>query len=225
MWRRTALVGALTLLLLMHCSTLAGAALTNAGMLPLRDALIAQVDLPPGTYPVYEALDETPATARAMQILRCAVARDEGSPTAQWALGRAALALGDVKAAAGALRPPAGRARHNPLLYHDGLTAFSYGGNPAEVIALYEAVPPPERTSAMSDTVALAYLGRGAGGQRSTGESERIAAGRSVCRLLPVAGGGGGRGCEGHRRLQRDAGLFPPGGDRPRRRAATGLRC
>jgi len=138
---------------------------------------MAQADVAPGAYPVYEALDETAATARVMQTLRRAVALDEDSLAARWALGRVALAMGDGDAAAGALGPLTEGARRNPLLYYDALTAFSHGGEPAEVVALYEAVPPPERTSAVSDTVALAYLdlaigGQGDRGTRGQGEGE-----------------------------------------------------
>jgi len=174
MQRWLPLMGALVLLL--RASMLASAAWGNVGMLALRDELMAQADVAPGAYPVYEALDETAATARVMQTLRRAVALDEDSLAARWALGRAALAMGDGEAAADALRPLTEGARRNPLLYDDALTAFSHGWRPAEVVALYEAVPPPQWTSAVSDTVALAYLegSIGAREQGGRGALERV---------------------------------------------------
>ena len=134
----------------------------NVGMVALRDALLFEVTHPDaplqsGVYPLYNALPERKAEPP-VAMLRRAVALDSNSPTARWGLGRAALVMGDATTAADALQPLTGRVKHNPLLYHDALAAFSYGGKPAEVIALYEAVPPPERTRVVSDTVALAYL-------------------------------------------------------------------
>ena len=104
MKRGAALAGGLLLLVLLRVPGLIGAAWGNAGMLTLRDELIARADLAPGIYPVYGALDETPATARMMQTLRSVAALDRSSPSARWALGRAALAVGDVETAADVLQ-------------------------------------------------------------------------------------------------------------------------
>jgi len=80
------------LLVLLSGPTLASATLTNAGMLALRDELMAQDDLDLGTYLLYDALCDDAMTARAMRSLRRAVALDGDSLSARWALGRAALA-------------------------------------------------------------------------------------------------------------------------------------
>ena len=166
---RTALVGALALLLLLHGPALMSAAWTNAGMLVLRDARLAQVESVSGAYPVHGALRGDAAMAQVMRYLRRAVALDRADPAARWAMGRAALAAGDAETAADALGPLAGRAERNPLLYDDMLMALSYGGRPEEVIALYESAPPPRRTRAISDVVALAYLDLATGGSGDEG--------------------------------------------------------
>ena len=172
MKRGTALVVALALLLLLRGPALMSAVWTNAGMLTLRDVLLSQVDLAPGTYPVFGALQGDAATVRAMQHFRHAVAFNGNSLAGRWALGRAALAAGDVETAADALGPLVGRVGHNPLLYYDVLIALSYSGRPGEVVALYESTPPPRPTQVISDAVALAYLDLMTGGQGS-GETRR----------------------------------------------------
>jgi tetratricopeptide (TPR) repeat protein len=172
---RTALVGALALLLLLHGPALMSAAWTNAGMLVLRDALLAQVESVSGAYPVHGALRGDAAIAQAMRYLRRAVALNRDGPAARWGLGRAALAAGDAETAADALEPLAGSAERNPLLYDDVLMALSYSGRPEEVIALYESAPPLQRTGAISDVVALAYLDLvtgGLGDERTGGQGE-----------------------------------------------------
>jgi tetratricopeptide (TPR) repeat protein len=173
--RGTALAGAVALLLLLRGPMLVSVVWGNAGMLTLRDELIAQADFAPGTYPVFDVLDDTPATARALQDLRRAAELGGGRLAAQWALGRAALAVGDAETAADALGPLAGSVGRNLLLYDDALTALSHGGRPEGVIAFYESAPPPQPTQAISDAVALAYLerGRGAGEQASRRALER----------------------------------------------------
>ena len=113
--------------------------------------------------------------AQAMRYLRRAVALDRDGPAARWGLGRAALAAGDAETAADALGPLAGSAERNPLLYDDVLMALSYSGRPAEVIALYESIPALQRTGAISDVVALAYLDLvtgGSGDERTGGQGE-----------------------------------------------------
>ena len=70
MKRGTALAGGLLLLVLLRMPGLIGAAWCNTGMLMLRDELIARADLASGIYPVYGALDETPATARMSSVGR-----------------------------------------------------------------------------------------------------------------------------------------------------------
>jgi len=156
--RGRALLGALALLLLLRGPALLSMAWGNAGVLALWDSLAAQADFLPGTYPVHGVLDQTPATVRAMRSLRHAAALDGGNLSVQWALGRAALAVGDVGNAVDALGPLARKVRGNPLLSCDALIAFSYSGQPGEVIALYESAPPREHTRIVSDALALAYL-------------------------------------------------------------------
>ena len=96
--------------------------------------------------------------ARAMELLRRAASLDEDSLSAQWALGRAALASGDWQIAANALEPFVAESGRSPLSYYGAMTAFSPGGQPEEVVALYESVPAPQSTQATSDVVALAHL-------------------------------------------------------------------
>jgi len=170
--QRTEFVGvlALVLLLLLRGLVLVSAMLVNVGMVMLRDELIGQADFAPGTYQIYEALDETTATTRAMQSIGRAMALDEDSLPARWALGRAALAVGDVGTATDALEALTPRVRQDPMLYQDVLTAFSYGGHSEEVIALYEAFPPLEHTQVISDVVALAYLERDEGVAKRSGD-------------------------------------------------------
>ena len=165
-------VAALALLLglLLRGPALLSRVMGNVGMVALRNALVFEVARPdaslqPGDYPLYDVLPEREARPP-VAMLRRAVALDSASPIARWGLGRAALATGDAATAAEALQPLSDRAKRNPLLYYDALTAFSYGGEPAEVIALYEAVPPPEWMRAVSDTVALAYLEESRGAER-----------------------------------------------------------
>jgi tetratricopeptide (TPR) repeat protein len=167
-------VAALALLLLLHGPALMSTAWTNAGMLVLRDARLAQVESVSGD-PVHGALRGGAAMAQAMRYLRRAVALDRGGPVARWGLGRAALAAGDAETAADALGPLAESAERNPLLYDDVLMALSYGGRPEEVIALYESIPALQRTGAISDVVALAYLDLvtgGSGDERTGGQGE-----------------------------------------------------
>ena len=57
------------------------------------------------------------------------------------------------------------------------LSAASHGGRPEEVLALYEAAPPPQHAQAISDVVALAYLDVATGrqGERETrGQGDEI---------------------------------------------------
>jgi tetratricopeptide (TPR) repeat protein len=169
MRRGMALMGVLVLLLLLRGPALMSVVLSSAGMLMLRNGLMAQADFVPSTYPVYQVLDGTSATARTMRSLRYAVALSGDNPSAQWALGRAALAVGDVDTAASVLEPLMGKVGHNPLLYYDALFALSYGRQPERVIALYESVPPLQPTRAISDAVVLAYLDLATGRQGDKG--------------------------------------------------------
>ncbi len=59
----------------------------NAGMLALRDALMAQADFASGDYPFYAALDAGESTEHIAQTLRHAVALNPGSLSLRWALG------------------------------------------------------------------------------------------------------------------------------------------
>jgi tetratricopeptide (TPR) repeat protein len=168
-----ALLGILVLQLLLHGSALMSAVSSNAGMLMLCNGLMAQADSAPGTYPVYRALDDTSVAARAMRSLRRAIALNGDSLSARWALGRAALAAGDAETAASTLEPlMGGKIGHNPLLYRDVLTALSYGGRPESVVALYESASSLQRTQAISDAVALAYLDLATRGQGDGGQGE-----------------------------------------------------
>ena len=163
--RGLALAGVLALLLLLRAPALVGAVWRNVGMLVLRDGLSAQADLLPSVYPVHEVLGESPAGARAMQNLRRALALNGNSLSTQWALGRTALAVGDVATAADVLEPLVDNVRRNPLLYCDALTTLSYSRRPEAAIALYESAPPPQHTQVISDAVALAYLDLAMGGR------------------------------------------------------------
>jgi len=135
-WRGITLVGAMVLLLLLRGPALASAAWGNVGALALRDGLLA----------------------RAMQSLRRAVALDEDDQSIRWALGRAALAMGDAKSATTVLGPWVERGWHNPLFYYDVLLALSYSGQPEQVITWYESATPLQHTEVVSDVVVLAYL-------------------------------------------------------------------
>ena len=182
MRRRAWLVGLLILLLLLSGRALAGAALVNVGMLNLRNGLMEVEGLEPATYPFYRALDRSPVAGRAMMSLRHAVALDNNSSSARWALGRAALAAGDGQAAAEVLGELLGEAERRSLLYLDVLVAFSRGERPEEVVGLHEAASPPEPTQVISDTVALAYLD-GVTGRQGEGETRRLL--EQVKRLRP----------------------------------------
>ncbi len=162
------MVGTALLLLLLSGPTLASAALTNAGILTLRDGLMAQADLALGVYPHYNVLPDGPTAARAMNRLRWALVLDGDNLPARWTVGRVALALGDAETAADALHPLIAQAARRPLVYDDVLISLSQGGAPESVIALYEIISPSERTQVISDTVALAYLE-----QRSKGAGEQ----------------------------------------------------
>ena len=142
MWPTTALAGTLALLLLLHGPALMSAVWGNAGMLTLRDALLARAESVPAVYSTFNALEGDAKTIQAVQSFRRAVALDGDNSAARWALGREALATGDAATAVDALEPLEEGMAHNPLLYQDVLTAFSYANKPAQVIALYECFPP-----------------------------------------------------------------------------------
>jgi len=181
MWQRMVLVGILLVLLLLRGPAMMSAIWSNAGMLLLRDELLAHTDLAPGTYPIYGALTEAPTSPRLMQSLRKAVTLDDSHSAAQWALGRTALAIADAETAADVLGALVERAKHNPLIYYDALMAFSYDGRPEEVIALYETIPVPLPTQVISDVVALAYLER----SRELGKQESAKAIERARELRP----------------------------------------
>ncbi len=168
LWKLTA--ATIAILLLLSGPTLVSVALTNTGMLTLRDGLMAQDDFVPRAYHLYNTLPDSLAIRQAMGHLYQAVALDKSCLPARWALGRAALAVGEAEVAADAMRPLIAHAERNPLLYANALTALSRGGEPEGVLALYEAAPPPQPNQAVSDTVALAYLDqeRGRGGEGET---------------------------------------------------------
>jgi hypothetical protein len=64
---KVALACTLVLLVLLRGPALMSAVWGNLGMLVLRDALLAQVDVAPGTYAVHGALRGDAAVARAMR--------------------------------------------------------------------------------------------------------------------------------------------------------------
>ena len=166
-------MGLLALLALLRGPALMSAAWGNAGMLALRDALLARADPVADTYPVHGAPRADAATAWAVQHLGRALALDRDNLAARWQLGRAALASGDWGTAYDALEPVVGSVARNPLLYHDVLTALSCGGRSEEVISLYDSTPPPRRTQVISDVVALAYLDLVAAKQETEGTGEQ----------------------------------------------------
>ena len=180
---RIAAVGALALLVLLRGPALMSGAWCNAGMLALRDVLLAQVDPLASTYPVHGALRADAATVRAVQRLGRAVALNRDNLAARWQLGRAAIAAGDARTAYDALEPLVGSVDRNPMVYHDVLTAVSYGGRSEEVISLYDSTPPPRCTQTISDVVALAYLDLVTGGQGSDGTEDQ----REVKQWLELA--------------------------------------
>jgi len=96
---RVVLAGTL-LLVLLRGPAVVSMGWGNSGVLIFRDRLMAQTDFAPNTYPVYGTLVESPAITRAMQGLHRAVAWDKFNLPARWALGRAALAVGERKVAA-----------------------------------------------------------------------------------------------------------------------------
>lgn len=155
------LIVALLVLALPYGSSLASAALVNVGMQTLCNALIeAEKEPRHRTYSLYEDLDGSPAADRAMKVLRHAVDVDVNNPSARWALGRAALAVGDAAAAADVLEPLALVAGSKPLLCDDVLFSLSQDLRHEGVIALYESERPLQCYRPTSDIVALAYLGR-----------------------------------------------------------------
>jgi len=139
---------------------LAANALVNVGALSLRNSLMAQGDFIPEIYPRYDVLPDNASQSRIVERLRRAVDLDSGSYTARWALGRAALAVGDAETAAAVLAPLADQ-HQNPFLYGDVLIALGRAGQYERVTELYESAPPPQPMQTISDTVALAYLERG----------------------------------------------------------------
>ncbi len=156
MQRKLAL-GLFFAVLLFRIPALASAAWTNAGMLILRNEYLAQADANSDSGTLF--LKRTPMLEQALQNLAQAAALDANNFAAQWARGRAALALGDATAATKILDPLASYRYKNALLYQDLLSAFNYT-KPDQTIALYEASPSFQLSRVVSDTVALAYLDR-----------------------------------------------------------------
>ncbi len=153
-----ALACAVGLLLLLRGPGLISVAWRNAGMLMLRDGILAHSRSVSGAEPRPDLLKADSATSQALQNLKRAVDLDSESLQSRWALGRAALTLGDTVTATDALGNLRDSVQLNPLLYQDVLIALSYAGQPEEVIALYESFPPAQHTQVISDTLALAYL-------------------------------------------------------------------
>ena len=158
-------IGFLALVLMLHGQAMLASAVGNWGMMGLRDALVLGAGrtgaaIWPGRFPLYQTLPDREAEP-ALLRLRQAATMDPGSTAIQWALGRAALAVGDFAAAIDALAPLAAGTRLNPLLYQDTLIAFGSGGKSAQAIALYESLRPPGYARVISDTMALAYIQTG----------------------------------------------------------------
>jgi tetratricopeptide (TPR) repeat protein len=147
---------------LLQSPALVGRALSNLGMIAFRDALMSD-SIPQETgresdvYSLFETLREEDVEIP-IALLQRAAALDPSSLTIRWGLGRIALASGNLTTATETLELATDQARHNPLLYQDALTAFSYGGMPEQVIALYESSALSHPTQTLSDTVAVAYL-------------------------------------------------------------------
>ena len=72
-----------------------------------------------------------------------------------------ALSIGDAAQASNVLEPLVGSVRQNPLLYIDILIGYSHSNNPRQLTNLVESIPLPQRTTVLSDTIALAYLDLG----------------------------------------------------------------
>lgn len=153
----------LLLVILLAAPRLAAHCLTNAGSLALaRGILLLKEDEP-------AALGEL---RQAPVRFKQALALSSDYAVARWGLARVSLVSGGIGvegkmnyiAAAEALRPLVAESIRNPLLCRDALIALSHGGQPAEVIELHESDLPLEPAQAVSDAVALAYLGRGAPG-------------------------------------------------------------
>lgn len=94
-------------------------------------------------------------------LLRAAVDLDGTNTTARWALGRMAISIGDANLASTILEPLLGSVHQNPLLYIDILIGYSHSNNPQQLADLVESTPLPQRTTVLSDTIALAYLDLG----------------------------------------------------------------
>jgi tetratricopeptide (TPR) repeat protein len=163
-WRRRCVLVSLLVLFLI-LPHLAANGLTNAGSLAL-----ARFVLLPDSSESEERRGRLLATARA--CFEQALALNHGHRIARWGLGRTILAFCDYDVqekasslmAAEVLLPLAIDDAHNPLLYEDILAAFSHAGRPEKIIELYETNPPLGRSCSISETVALAYLQRGAPG-------------------------------------------------------------
>ncbi len=139
---------------------LAANALVNVGVLSLRNDLMVQGDFIPKIYPRYDVLPDNASQSHTVERLRRAVDLDSGSYAARWALGRAALAVGDAETAAAALASLADQ-HQNPFLYGDALIALGRVGQYERVTELYESASPPQPMQTISDTVVLAYLEQG----------------------------------------------------------------
>jgi tetratricopeptide (TPR) repeat protein len=149
------------LVLLLTLPRLIGCGLTNAGnRVVVRGILL-------GDGPAEQRVREL---RQAQVRFRQALALNGNSVAARWGLARACLALGRVgvqeevnhATAAAVLRLLVSDNTRNPIIYQDALLAFLSADRSQDVIKLYEANPPLQQTQLMSDTVACAYLQRGA---------------------------------------------------------------
>ena len=148
-------MGLLALLALLRGPALMSAAWGNAGMLALRDALLARVGRLPAVDAGKGMAQGEGAVSLAIQRLRRAVALDQENLVARRALGRAALVAGDAERAADIFDPLLESAGRDPLLYRDVLIALSASGRSDDLLAFYEAVAPP---SSYSNDLYASYL-------------------------------------------------------------------
>jgi tetratricopeptide (TPR) repeat protein len=137
---------------------LASAALTNLGILNLRDSLLETQEIETWGCALGGTGSGDLADVQQVKRLQHAVELDENRLSSQWVLLRAALAAGIPEAAIDSVNPLRDRVDRNPLLYIDVLKALSRCGQARDVISFYDAIQPPEPTQAVSDTVALAYI-------------------------------------------------------------------
>lgn len=134
------------------------AAVTNAAMLMLRDEVHRIAGLTTANYPILGVINQTSRSEQVISLLKKTIERNDHALTARWALGRFLLAVGQETEAADALKPLAKELGYNPLLYLDVISALSRSGYHAEVINIYQSVPPPPGIQTVTDSIAWALV-------------------------------------------------------------------